>query len=171
MRTRFVCLGLIGLGLTLPAEAIADELAQRREIVRSAGDAFRAADWETLETLAQAYRSERSRTSSGVWKLTVLYAAIDDAIPSYRDEVAEQAFRSAERRIQEWAKAHPGSPSAQIAYARALVAHAWYLRRGKAAHLVRKEAWEPFHRHVARAREHLERHKAVASVDPGGTRR
>jgi len=166
MRRRFLCLGLVGLGLAAPDAAIADELAQRREILQLSGEAFRGSDWATLESLAQTYRSERSRTSSGVWKLTVLYGAIDDAIPNYQDELDERAFQAVELRIQEWARAHPRSPSAQVAYGRALLAHAWYFRRGKAAHLVPEAAWEPFHRYVSRARDHLERHKTVASADP-----
>jgi hypothetical protein len=165
MRATWLRTGLLGAALTVAQPAAAGELEERRAILTRAGEAFRTGDFATLESLAQEYRTARSRTPSGIWKLTVLYGAIEDEIPSHKER-DERRFEAVEAKIQGWTRAYPRSPAPHIAYSQALIGHGWHFRGAKAARHVPGEAWAPFRRYVEQARENLERHKTVASVDP-----
>jgi hypothetical protein len=155
---------VFGFGAAGQAWAI-DELAERREISATTQQAFLAADFRKLEELSQAYRTEKSRTSSGLWKLTLFYAGIGD-VAIQASKVGEGAFAPLEERTVKWAQQYPNSPTAHIAHSIILLEHGWVIRGTGYADTVKPEAWAPFRRYVALARKNLEEHKSVASGDP-----
>lgn len=106
------------------------------------------------------------RTPSGLWKLNVFYMGIRAAI-SQVPEPGSRFFAGLESKTKAWSEAYPASPSAHIAHSMVLLEHGWYFRGTGYASSVPPEAWEPFRRYVKLARENLERHKAIAAVDPG----
>ena len=148
-----------------PCFAAPEELAQRKEISAEAMNAFLAEDFAKLEQLSTVFRQDKSRTSSGLWKLTLFYAGIAASEKSSKER--NEAFWSKlEAKAQAWIAAYPQSPSARIAYSMFLIGHGWHFRGGNYASAVPPEAWEPFYRYIGLARDNLERNKATASVDP-----
>jgi hypothetical protein len=143
------------------------ELEQRKSISDSVGKSFLAEDFSRLETMSETYRKEKSRTSSGLWNLTLFYAGIIEAIR--RQTVGEDfdaQFRILEAKTKKWAMKYPRSPSAHIARSIVLIRHGWAHRGSGYASTVKPESWAPFHQYITMARENLEKHKSVASVDP-----
>jgi hypothetical protein len=142
----------------------AEELAETSAIAQAVRQAMSAGDFQKLEELSSTYRKEKSRTSSGLWKLTLFYAGLNGVMYP-PDANATGFFAQLERRTSEWAAAYPSSPAAHIAHSMVLVSRAWHARGSGYASSVRPEAWETFHRYIQSAQDNLERHKAVASVD------
>jgi hypothetical protein len=147
-----------------PSNAISEQ-AERKVISSAAKEAFLSSNFAELERMSLAYRTEKSRTSSGLWKLTLFYLGIDQAIWAASKE-GTQALEKLETVTNKWAVQYPDSPAAHIAYSMALITHGWTFRGGGYASSVRPESWAPFRRYIAMARKNLETHKAVASRDP-----
>ena len=145
----------------------ATELEARDAIRAIAQQALLREDFSALERLTEEYRTKKRRTSSGLWKLTLLDSGIEAGMGQlYRNRDPDTALREIEARIAKWVQRFPASPSAPIALSQAYIARAWKYRGSGAAHEVKQESWAPFFRYIAKAREHLEQHKRVASIDP-----
>lgn len=141
---------------------------QERAVIRSSTrDAFLKEDFSRLEDASRSYRSAKSRTPSGVWKLTVFHAGIIEAVDArVKSQEPEAAFRELAGITTRWAQLHPNSPSAHIAHSWVLISVAWAYRGDGYASTVKPQAWEPFRKYIAMARANLEKHKSVAAVDP-----
>lgn len=149
----------------------ASELEERGIITTATMDAFLREDFSKLEEMSGLYRSSKSRTSSGLWKLTVFYAGLDGAIDAHVDVASagrgiETGFRELESKTMRWAQQYPDSPSARIAYSMVFTNRAWVNRGDGYAPAVPPSRWAPFRASMAVARKNLEDHKAIASVDP-----
>lgn len=164
---RFAALSIIYLAIFSTHVEAAAELEERGEIEASVLRLFSTEDFRALEELSRSYRSTRSRTSSGLWHLTLFYAGIESAIrQEEKASPRDVAFAELEGKAQRWAAEFPDSPSAHIAYAMVRVARGWSYLRDQPASSVSSEDWEPFRKHIAIAREYLDEHKPVAAVDP-----
>ena len=166
---RLACLLLLlTASLLLPMQSWATTEMEERAAIRSATrNAFLKEDFSQLEEVSLNYRLTKSRTPSGIWKLTVFHAGISEAIKERaRAQEREAAFRELEGMTARWAKRHPNSPSARIAHSSVLISHAWAFRGDGYASTVKPEAWKPFRKYIAMARAYLEKHKAIAAVDP-----
>ncbi len=162
---RLLCFVLILIGVSLASRAVLaeGELAERAAISALTQAALRTNDFQSLEDASRAYRNEKSRSSSGIWKLTLFYAGIGAAIKSAQGDAG---FRELEAKMRKWAARYPRSPAAHIALSSVLIEHGWDFRGNGYASSVKPEAWAPFHRYIAMARENLEQFKSVASDDP-----
>ena len=161
--TFFLAFGLI----SVDQSKAATEIEQRAAIMESTRQAFLAEDFSQLEKLSSAYRTEKSRTSSGIWKLSVFNGGIGRAIRVQNPDVNfEVAFRELEAKTKKWSQQFPNSPSAHIAHSMVLIGHGWAYRGDGYAHTVKPESWAPFRRYVAMARDNLEKHKSIAAIDP-----
>jgi hypothetical protein len=162
--------GVVSLGLlqSQPCGAEAPtEMQQRAEILAAAERGFRDGDFEKLESVSSSYRDEKSRTASGLWKLTVFYAGVENAIEGIvMEQGGDEAYEPLLERIAKWTRTYPESPTAHIAYAMALSERAWDHRGTGYASSVSEEQWVLFRQYIAAAREHLEKHKAIAASDP-----
>lgn len=167
MRLLYVPLLLVA-GLVLAQQsAVASEIEDRAVISGSAQKAFLRGDFSQLEDVSRSYRTTKSRTSSGLWKLTLLYAGIAAGIDAQaRAQDREAAFRELEDTTTKWAQQYPGSPSAHISKSMVHIAHAWAYRGDGYASTVKPEAWAPFRKYISLARRNLEAHKSVAAADP-----
>lgn len=158
--TRFasVCLLLAAPLLT------AGEIEERGSIQRLAGIWFARQEYGDLDKWADEYRRTESRTSSGLWKLTILYAGINGSLDeTMRDE---RYWTTVESQLRRWAAQNPGSPTPHIAYAMKLISHGWHIRGSGWSSEVKEENWKPFHQYVEKARVYLVEHKSVAAADP-----
>jgi hypothetical protein len=158
--TVFLCFCATGA-----SAASLSEQEERATMSREVIAAFYRGNVEALEAMSQAYRSEKSRTSSGLWRLTVFYASIGRAIRDKAKE-GEHGFKFLESRIDAWAVRYPTSPVPSMALSSVHLERAWSIRGTGYASTVKPEAWKPFAESVERARTVLEQSKSIASIDP-----
>jgi hypothetical protein len=110
MRYAFAFLLVFVLNVAVGADARAEELQDREAIQTEVYDLLREKDFAALETMAEDYRTNKARTSSGLWKLTLFYVGIQRAF--YR-QGSDWAVQTA----QAWVGQYPQSPTAQVVYA------------------------------------------------------
>ena len=113
------------------------------------------------DALAQQLRSGRLRFRGGAWQLNALYGAIDTPGSMTETDASWQAFI---KKLQDWSATEPGSPTPQVALARAYLTFAWKARGNGYANSVTQQGWELFRQRVQSARSTLERTEKV-SVD------
>lgn len=142
----------------------AEEIQERTAILESTKDALRKGDFAALERQATLYRTRQSRTSSGVWKLSVLHGGVDHYF--FVGRYDEATWAEKEQTAKRWIEAYPKSPSARLAYAEWLSRRAWSHRGGGYANTVRPQDWAPFRAGIEAARKYLEDNKKLASLDP-----
>src|SRR5689334_13246350 len=112
--------------LSLPLIALAgsghcQELAMRKQISDDSKTAFLNKNFALLESTAARFREERSRTPSGLWKLTFFYVGIQAAMSAPQDD--ERAWAALNAKAAEWEAAFPRSPVAPIARSIGFVRH------------------------------------------------
>lgn len=147
---------IVAIGCASHGIASGNELAERAKIQFDVATMVRGERFAELEETAARYRTSRSRTSSGLWHLTLFYAGVKSAFDADRTEGP----------AQKWLAAFPGSSTAQLARAKALISMAWGARGGGYAGTVERKNWVVFDEHMERARVHLEAQKSIASRDP-----
>src|SRR5688572_8391549 len=74
---RLTCLFCL---LACSSPLLAGELEEHKAIVSNVASLFAEENFDKLDKLAEEYRSSNSRTSSGIWKLTVFYTGIFQAV-------------------------------------------------------------------------------------------
>jgi hypothetical protein len=152
------------LAMCFATPTIADELRQRQELTETVTTRFFAEDFDALERLATEFRTGKSRSASGTWRLTHFYYAFNSALPSREKD---DGFWSRANAIADrWVQRYPRSPTAHMVRATVLVRHGWKFRGGGYASSVDPAAWPPFFKKLGEAKDYLRRHKDVASVDP-----
>lgn len=145
----------------------ASELDARKQISGSVKAAFMQDDFSALEEMSRNYRVSRSRTTSGLWNLTLFYAGIGAGINEVVEaNEREVAFRELGDKITRWARQYPDSPTPHIVFSMVHIEHAWEYRGRGYAYTVPPEAWVPFRKYIALAKQNLEAHKAIAAADP-----
>lgn len=139
----------------------ADELADRARIENEVTALLFDENFSKLEATADAYRTSKSRTSSGLWHLTFFYIGISEAF-----NMGPKFWGQHERIMEKWLAQYPKSPTAILAYSLMLSRHAWNIRGAGFSSSVRPENWKPFEEYIERARVYLEKNKTIASKDP-----
>jgi hypothetical protein len=160
----FVLLTASGHGLSQQKD---DEQAIRQNVKAEVARAFAAGDVAKLERLSSTYRDTRSRTPSGLWKLTLFYSATHELIEK---QIETQVVGSADAFAttgKAWLNAYPESPSAQLVRGQAMQVHAWAIRGHGYASSVRPEAWAAFENSIEEVRKYFETIKKTAGTDPG----
>jgi len=155
---------VVAFGLLLSDNAFSDELSERAAIADEVVTLFGGEQFSRLEALGAEYRTSKSRTSSGLWQLTLFYSGVSAAFDAKRKE--REFWRKAERSAKKWVADFPNSAAAHLAYATMLINHGWSIRGSGYANTVEPLNWKPFHDYVEQARVHLEKYKNVASSDP-----
>lgn len=166
---RRFCLTLLFATLTLWMQQTlaATELEERATISASVQQALLSENFSRLEEISHTYRQEKSRSSSGLWKLTLFYAGIGRAIDAQSvGKDPEAAFKALEDKTARWIQQYPKSPSAYIARSMVLIGRGWAHRGDGTSSTVKPEAWAPFRKYIAMARQNLESNKTVAAKDP-----
>jgi hypothetical protein len=169
MKWMYLILGLLllicGVGLYMkdnkpsPSNKELNEIVTRQYIYNLVQQALDHSDFASLEKMSRSFREDKSRTSSGVWKLSVFYG-------SFKAENNEAAIVAKENLIDAWANAYPQSPSAHIVKSLMLIRHGFLYRGTKMAKDTPQEAWEPFYKYVKLASDNQLKYKEIASIDP-----
>jgi hypothetical protein len=141
-----------------------DEMSLRGDIRLEVVRLFWRKDFKKLDEIADTYRKKKSRTPSGVWKLSVFYGGIVAVVDSQPDSAENwsRAFQTAD----EWVKLYPNSPVAHIVKATFLTNYAGKMRGGGWAKDVSPKAWELFNQYNQQARDYLLATKEISSQDP-----
>jgi hypothetical protein len=162
----FACISLLALQLFAPGNALAASEMEVRDSIRTTiGDAFRSGNYALLESTSQDYRTSKARTPSGTWKLTQFYVAIADAVSGATNDDPRN-FYEVENVAAKWVSKYPNSPAAHIVQSYVWHTHGYAFRGDGYARLVDPAAWKELYKYEALARANLEKHKAIASVDP-----
>lgn len=119
-------------------------------------------EFDTLEAMATAYRSNRMRDVSGSFWLPQFYAGFTQMVATD----SEALLSRWEPVRAEWVAKFPNSPTPHIAHAHILVHLAWKARGEKYANEVFDDQWKAFGQRLEEARRYLLAHEAVARNDP-----
>lgn len=159
IRTIGLLLAVSALAAAAGLPARAGELEDRGAIKRDVSALFTAEEFDALDRMAAEYRTQESRTASGLWKLTLFYHGL--YVP--REGPADDAYWVAvEKKFLRWAAHNPHSAAAHIGYANTLIHHTWFYRGKGWARDVPQEAWKPFNEYLEKARLYLMEHKETA---------
>jgi hypothetical protein len=151
------------LALISAAPLRANELSARKAEMEQIHQSILARDFASLDRTERAWRVQRSRTPSGVWKLEMFYDAMWFL---GKPASAPDCTDPARPFLAEWRKHSPSSPAPFIASASRLLDTGWCYRGTGSAASVDPSAWTQFHAYAAAAHAMLASHKAVASADP-----
>lgn len=138
------------------------EHSTRQDIFAAVEDSLWNKRFDKLEALAQKFRREKSRTPSGLWKLSFFY----EGVKRFYRGASSSGSTDPEGTIKSWLNAYPNSATSHIAYAAMLNARAWEVRGTGYVSTVPKEAWKPLKEVVERAFVALQQSKEVAASDP-----
>ncbi|MEN8196861.1 MAG: DUF4034 domain-containing protein [Pseudomonadota bacterium] len=163
MLKRAITLVLIALaaGAWIPARA--GELEDRTEIARRVSALFEAERFDELDRMAEEFRTQETRSSSGLWMLTLMYRGL---YLQHEGKVDESYYDKVDGLYLKWAEQNPDSTVARIGYASSLANRAWFFRGSGWGRDVPKEAWERFFEYLAKARLQLMEHKQTTDKDP-----
>lgn len=151
------------LALMATLQLHAGELDERARLTNEIVTLLNAERFVDLDRIADDYRSNGQRTPSGLWKLTIFYAGVNNVASSCRDKPRGP---DVEGKTQRWMAQNPNSPTAINAHAMFLVQHGWAYRGCGWASEVKEEDWKPFYEYVGKARAHLLAHKKIGERDP-----
>ena len=154
----------IVIALAIPINGFCDELSEREAVKTDVIASITNEDFPKLENLSNTYLNSKTRTSSGLWKLTLFYAAIASYLDTQHKD--DEFWLPKERLTRSWVEHYPKSATAHLAYARMLLNRGWSYRGGGYANTVEKQNWKPFQEYTEKARIYLEKYKAVCSKDP-----
>lgn len=152
------------LVMSLPSFIYANELEERKKITNLVERLFSEEKFEELSMISKSYINDEERTPSGTWKITFYYEGIESYARTLGKD--EKKFDEAEEKALRWVKNQPNSSSGYIAYSSILIKRAWMYRGGGWATEVKKEAWEPFYKNIAKSKKYLYDSYKIASSDP-----
>ena len=121
-----------------------------------------AGDTGHFDELASRYRASQERTSSGTWKLSMLYNAID----ANSFAALDPHWKDLEDLTGTWLTREPASPTAVVLTARILYQHAWSFRGGGYNGSVSDQNRQLYQQLLQQAQEVLDQHPNVAQQDP-----
>ena len=144
------------------ARPLTGEAAEQKPVIDAVKAAIDRRDYAALNAMETEFRKTRSRTSSGIWKLSVFHWRVLAELGSKKGDCQD---RSADF-FKGWFAASPDQPAPYIARAAVLEDEAWCLRGDGFANSVSQEAFEGFAAKVDEAGKLLADHRRIASVDP-----
>jgi hypothetical protein len=113
------------------------EAREENEIKAQAKKLFGAKNYEALDALAKLHRDSKATFPDGSLKLRKVYAGI-----SLKQESPEASFEAHLSQLHDWISARPGSITARLALADALVTYAWKARGSGYANTVTDDGWK-----------------------------
>ncbi|MDQ8036567.1 MAG: hypothetical protein REI12_04040 [Pedobacter sp.] len=147
--------------LILPAAGQAETELQERAIIKDQTDhnLFNA-KFNEIEKDSASYLEHHERTSSGLWRLTLLNAALQGSMSSSNSLSTKEAI------LKAWLKAYPDSPSAHFAEVQLLLARADSIRGLSPEYEIDPAVVPAYQRLVSKAYDKLNACKEMADHDP-----
>jgi hypothetical protein len=140
-----------------------NEHAEREAFESEIRSLVQRAEYDQLESRADAYRTNKPRFTNSFLKLRAFYSAFLD-YPVDRDDTQWMQFIQS---IENWVKRKPESVTARIALAQAYRRYAWKARGGGFASTVTPEAYRVMQERLAVARQVLDEAKLLPQKCPG----
>lgn len=140
----------------------ADEIAEQDVVNNAVKSAVARNDYDSLSKMAEQLRRERSRTGSGVWKLSIFHSRILAELGPRKGQCDDHSAGF----FRDWMSRSPKDAAPIVARAAVLEAQAWCIRGGGYAPSVSGPALAGFKAKVSEARDLLAGRKVQASVDP-----
>jgi hypothetical protein len=147
-----------------PLEIITqNEHAEREAFENEIRDLVQRAEYDQLESRADAYRISKSRFTNSFLKLRAFYSAFLD-YPLDRDDTHWMQFIQS---IERWVKQKPESVTARIALAQAYRRYAWKARGGGFATTVTPQGYRLMQERLGVAGQVLDEAKLLPQKCPG----
>jgi hypothetical protein len=144
--------------------ATQNEMQERQDIFDIVKRAIDSRDFAKLNAMELEYRSRRSLTPSGTWKLSFYYAGLSGYL--HKGMVDGECVYTEAPFLKAWTTTQPDAPAAYIVEAHLLERNAWCNRGSGYAKTVSDGQMIAFKNGIRAARQVLEKNKAAASVDP-----
>lgn len=138
----------------------------RDRIFEESRNSYLNMNFNRLEELSNKFRTDKSKVSTGTWKLTIFYAGVWEGVKNKKDLFKESTWLKNEEITSEWIKQYPNSPAAHITYGSILSYHGWAFRGDDYAANVPEGAWTPFYKYQELAYQYLIKYKNISSIDP-----
>ena len=110
-------------------------------------DLLQSEKFDELDCLADALRSNKTKFTSGAWKLHSIYSGVDHPLR----HATEKDWKEDLGRLRRWTEIKPHSITARIALARAYINYAWAARGQGFADSVSDSGWQLFNKRVDKA--------------------
>lgn len=134
-----------------------------RTLADQVGDAAWWGDYRELQSLYDAARRSTERSIDGERPIEAFRRGFARIFNGNKNNDA--FYTQMDALTGQWAAEHPEASMAHVLHARALYAHAWFLRGGGFASTVTPQAWSEFKRYLKMAEDHLARHSSVVMAD------
>lgn len=136
------------------------EADERAAVRAKAKEAYLAGDFGSLEHQHETYSEfTRERTSSGAFKMTLLFDGIADA---KRGSTEDSLLRDIQR-TKTWTSENSAAPLAHVLHAAALLEYGGYFRGSGFANTVPPQAWKIYEEYARKAGDYLLQSQAAAS--------
>ncbi len=110
-------------------------------------------DYAQLEKEIATARATKARLQGGIWKASMFYDAVGNAIPGFGGSTVDWDGHFAE--IKKWIAAYPESAAARIALAESYINYAWDARGNGYANTVSGSGWDNFRERIQLAESTL----------------
>jgi hypothetical protein len=144
------------------ASPLAGEAAEQEPIIDAVKTAIDRHDYNALNRMETEFRKTRSRTGSGIWRLSVFHWRVLTELGPKKGDCQD---RSADF-FKGWIAATPDQPAPYITRAAVLEDYAWCLRGDGFASSVSALVFGRFAAKVDEASKILADHHRIASIDP-----
>lgn len=122
-----------------------------------------AKDYKALDALIESLRTQKVRTSSGLWAQSFYYAGIEKYLGEAR---SDEDFDNIDRKFADWLKSNGESDAARLAMSMSMTKRAWLYRGNNYSNATPEDAIEKFHKQISRTQKFLLINEGVSKRDP-----
>ena len=121
-------------------------------------------NFDQIDAIADAVRSQKSRFAGGAWKLQKVYRALRE--PANGARASDAVWQLQIGRLKKWVERKPKSITAQVGLAAAYVEYGWHARGRGFAGTVTEDGWKLLATRLATAKEILNEAKQLPTKCP-----
>ena len=121
-------------------------------------------NFDQIDAIADAVRSQKSRFAGGAWKLQKVYRGLRE--PANGARASDAAWEFQIGRLKKWAERKPKSITAHVGLAAAYVEYGWHARGRGFAGTVTDDGWKLLATRLATAKEILNGAKKLTAKCP-----
>ncbi len=120
-------------------------------------------DFKSLDALIDNLRSNKLRTSSGLWLQSFYYAGFERMIGRAQDEAV---YDQNDEEFSRWIAGNKSSDSAYLALSMSMISRAWLYRGDGYSGSVSEDAGEKFQAQISKTKKFLLEHESISERDP-----
>lgn len=127
------------------------------------GFLLEARDYKALDAMIESLRSQKARTSSGLWAQSFYYAGIEKYLAEAR---SEEDLDGIENQFADWLKFNKESDAARLAMSMSMTKRAWLYRGNNYSNSTSADAFDMFHKQISKALKFLLENEGISKRDP-----